>query len=113
MFQVGATCYDTAAAANAASGSAQSGSVVLIGGQPHVLAFASSTDTTISYDYAPVSGGAVVSQTLVSNPPVCGLLTAADALEVGWMIGGAWVAVYAVTFLIGVLRDHFAPQNDT
>lgn len=113
MFQVGATCYETAAAANAASGSAQTGSVVLIGGQSYVVSFNASSDTSITYNYAPLSGGALVSQTVASSPPVCSLLTADDAIQATWLVGGVWLATYVVMFLIGVLNAHFAPQNDT
>lgn len=112
MFQAGATCYGTAAAANAASASAQSGSVVLINGQSYVLSVSGVSDTTVTYDYSPLAGGAMVSQTVALTPPACGLLTTDDAVIIGWAIAACWLSVYAVTFLIGVAKSSFGAQND-
>ena len=86
MYQVGATCYNTATAANFAAASAQSGSVVLIGGNSYILAVGAVTDTTVSYDYSPLAGGATVSQTVALSPAPCGLLTSEDAVTIGWAI---------------------------
>ena len=114
MFQYGATCYPSASTVNQLTGAAQAGSVVLIGGQPHVLAISGFTDTSITYSYSPVSGGAVVSQTVANIPPPCALLTAADAVEVGTMIGVAWVAVYAIKFLANYFQSEIdGIKNDT
>lgn len=112
MFQAGATCYATPSAANAASASAQSGTVVQVSGNSYVLSVAGVTDTTVTYDYSPLSGGAMVSQTVALTPPPCGLLTSADAVVIGWSIAACWLSVYAVTFLIGVVRSSFGSQND-
>lgn len=112
MFQVGATCYQTASAANAAAASAQSGSVVLIGGQSYVLSVSGVTDSTISYDYSPAGGGPVLSHSVVVNPQPCGLLGVDDAYALGWLVAGCWLAVYAITFLVQVAKSSFGNQND-
>jgi hypothetical protein len=112
MFQVGSTCYQTAIAANTAAASAQSGSVVLIGGNSYILSVASVTDTTVTYDYSPLDGGATVSQTVALTPAPCGLMTADDAVTIGWLIAACWLSVYAITFLIGIAKSSFGAQND-
>lgn len=113
MFQHGSTCYQTASAANQVAASAQAGSVVQIGGQTYVLAVSGVTDTSITYDYSPVSGRAHILQTVAMVPAPCGLLTAADALEIGWAIALCWLTVYAITFISNMLKAEIAgSQND-
>lgn len=113
MFQAGAVCYESAAAANAAVGSAQSGGVVPVSGASHVIVFQSATASSITYGYVPTDGGPTVSQTIAISPPACSLLTASDAFSLGWMLAAVWVSVYAITFLVRAVRDFLGPQNDT
>lgn len=98
MFQVGSACYSTAAAANAATASAQSGAVVTSGGAARVVTVTAVDGSSITYTYHGLDGSTVV-QTVQHSPQPCGLLTASDAVDIGWLIGGAWLAVYAVMFL--------------
>lgn len=105
MFQHNATCYPLASTVNQLIGAGQAGSVVVIGGQSYVLAVSGVTDTSITYDYAPASGGAHVFQTVQISPPACQLVTAADALQVAWLIAGVWLAVYAITFISGYIKN--------
>jgi hypothetical protein len=105
MFQVGASCYATSQAANEVSASAQAGSVVLIGGQSYALSVAEVTGTAVTYVYSPASGGATISQTVAMLPPTCGLLTAADASDIAWMIAVAWVAAFCIKFLARAVRN--------
>ena len=113
MFQAGAICYETASAANAAVGSAQSGGVVPVSGQPHIIVFQSATSSSITYGYVPVDGGPTVTQTVAIVPPGCLLLTGSDAFDMGWMLAAVWVSVYAITFLVRAVRDFLGPQNDS
>lgn len=114
MFQHGSACYELASTVNQLTASAELGRVVLIGGQSFVVSVAGFTDTTITYEYLPAGGGASVLQLVPSSPPVCGLLTAADALQMGWAIGAVWLAVYAVTMITSYIKSEVdGIKNDT
>lgn len=102
MFQAGSACYHTAAAANAATASAQSGAVVTSSGTARIVTVTAVDDSSITYTFHGIDGS-TVAQTVSHVPQPCGLLTASDAVEVGWMIAGAWLAVYAVMFLARAL----------
>lgn len=112
MFQHGASCYESASTVNQLTGASQSGSVVVIGGQSYVLAVSGVTDTSITYDYAPASGGAHISQTIQISPPDCALLTASDALQIGWAIAVLWLTVYGITFIANYIKRETFGVND-
>lgn len=106
MYQHGSTCYESSATVNSLIAASNVGSVVRIGDQTYVLAVSGVTDTSITYEYFPaLAGGSSVIQTVAMAPPACALLTAADAVEVGWLIGGVWIAVYAVKFLANYFQS--------
>lgn len=100
-FQFGSSCFDTAAQAVQSMAAAH----VPVTESDMVISVSSVTDSAINFLYTPVGSGVppfTVSQAVVLQP--CNMLTQADAVNVGWMIGGAWLSVYAVTFLIRYLR---------
>lgn len=103
MYQVGSACYSSAAAANSATASVQSGAVVSQSGTVRIVTVLSVNDSSITYSFTGLDGS-VVSQTVQHIPQPCGLLTAADGLQIGWLIVGAWLAVYAVMFIARALR---------
>lgn len=111
-YQVGSTCYETALAANQASSSSLAGSIVLVGGQSQVLSVQAVSDSAITYGYTPLSGGALTSQTVAISPLPCNLLTAEDALAIGWQIGIVWLSVYAITFIASYLKRETFGVND-
>ena len=107
-YQFGSACYDTAAQAVQAMAAAH----VPVTESDMAITVASVTDSAITFLYTPVGSGVppfTVSQAVALLP--CNLLTQADALNVGWMIGGAWLSVYAVTFLIRLLRGEMETPN--
>lgn len=103
MFQVGAACYSTPTAALQAIASSQTGSIVQHGGAGYI-ATAMGTDSGILYTFQPLAGGPAISQAVAFSPEPCGLLTAADGLQMAWLIIGAWVAAFAVMFIARTLR---------
>jgi len=103
MFQVGPACYASALAANSATASAQSGAVVTHSGTVRIVTVSSVGDDTITYNFTGLDGS-VVAQTVQQIPQPCGLLTAADGLQIGWLIAGAWIATYAVLFIAHAIR---------
>lgn len=103
MFQVGSACYASAAAANSATASAQSGVVVSQSGTVRIVTVSAVDDSSITYTFTGLDGSAV-SQTVQHLPQPCGLLTAADGLQIGWLVAGSWLAVYAVMFIARALR---------
>lgn len=104
MFQVGSACYSTPTAALSATVSAQAGTVVVDGGVAKVLTVAAVGDSSVTYTLTPLSGGASTSAVVSITPQPCGLLTAADGLQLGWMVAGAWIAVYALLFITRAFR---------
>ena len=103
MYQVGTACYASASAANSATASAQSGAVVTHSGTVRIITVSSVGDDTITYNVT-VLDGSVVAQTVQHIPQPCGLLTASDGLQIGWMIAAAWIAAYSVMFIARSLR---------
>ncbi|MBN9626046.1 MAG: hypothetical protein ABS39_08135 [Acidovorax sp. SCN 65-28] len=103
MYQVGAACYSTPTAALQAIASGQTGAIVQHGGAGYI-ATATGTDTGIVYTFHPLAGGAPISQSVAFAPEPCGLLTAADGLQMGWLIVAAWVAAFSVMFIARTLR---------
>lgn len=103
MFQVGSACYASATAANSATASVQSGAVVSHSGAARIVTVSAVDDVSITYTFTGLDGS-VIAQTVQHIPQPCGLLTAADGLQIGWLIVGAWLAVYAVMFIARAFR---------
>lgn len=103
MFQVGAACYSSATAANSATASANAGAVVTHGGTARIVTVTAVDDASITYTFTGLDG-LTVAQTVQSIPQPCGLLTASDGLQIGWLIAGAWIATYAVLFIAHAIR---------
>lgn len=104
-YQVGSACYPTAEAAASASASSVVGSVVTHGGAAYVVGIGDVTSDSITYALQPVGAGTPMMLTASYAPQPCGLLTGADGLTLGWMVGGVWLAVYAVSYLRRALFD--------
>lgn len=104
-FQVGGACYPTELAAAAASASSMVGAVVSHAGSAYTVDVTGVTASSVSYTFTPISGGASVVLVAPYTPQPCGLMGAADAVQMGWLIGAAWVTVYCVKFLARVVRD--------
>ncbi len=103
-YQAGNACYPTGAAANTATASGQVGTVKETGAGLVVVNVTSVDDTTITYTFTPVAGGTTTTATMAVTPTVCGMLEASDGIELGWMVGGVWIAVSAVLFIARALR---------
>lgn len=103
-FQVGSACYDTAAQAAQAQASSLAGGVVVHGSAAYVVGVSAVSDTSITYTFAPVGGGATISQVAAYDAQPCNLLTGADGLTLGWAVAAAWLATWAVMFLARALR---------
>jgi len=103
MFQVGAACYSSATAANSATASANAGAVVTHSGTARIVTVTAVDDGSITYTFTALDGSSVV-QVVPSIPQPCGLLTAADGLQIGWLVASAWIAAYAVMFIARALR---------
>ena len=110
MYQVGTACYSTATAAMQAIASSQTGAVVQQSGTAYVTV-ATGTATGIDYALHPLSGGPILGQSIAITPEPCGLLTASDAHQLGWLIVAAWVAAYAVVFLARIVRGETSSDN--
>lgn len=98
-FQVGSACYGTAQQAAQAAASEQAGSVVMHGTTAYVIDVRQVTESAITYALNPVSGGAPYQVTSSYTALPCNLMSASDGLEMGWMVGGAWLLVYGLMFI--------------
>ena len=103
MYQVGAACYSTPTAALQAIASTQTGAIVQHGGAGYI-ATAAGSEAGITYTFHPLAGGAPLSQFVAITPEPCGLLTASDGLQMGWLIVAAWVAAFSIMFIARTLR---------
>lgn len=103
-YQVESACYSTLEAAVQASASKVVGSIVQLGGVPHVVAVQSVSGQTVTYSYTPAQPGPVVSGSFTYTPQPCGLLQSADALVLGWGVAAAWIGAYAVMFIAHAIK---------
>lgn len=103
MYQVGSACYASAAAANSATASAQTGAVVTHGGLARIVTATAVDGASITYTFTGLDGS-VIAQTVQHVPQPCGLLTAEDGLQIAWLIAGAWIAAFAILFIARALR---------
>lgn len=108
QYQYGSNCFASAAAANASLAFDKSGQIT----SSTVSAVGVITDTTYEVLQYSTSGQLVASAVVPSLPPACSLLTGSDGVSLGWMIGGVWLAVFAVSWLSKHLK-HDTEQNDT
>lgn len=104
-FQVGSACYPSELAAAAASASSMVGAVVSHAGSAYTVDVSGVTASSVSYTFTPISGGVALVLVAPYTPQPCGLMGAADAVQMGWLVGAAWIAVYCVKFIAGVVRD--------
>jgi len=103
-YQVGSACYATAQAAAQVSASAQVGVIVQHGASAYVIDAASVSGASITYAFTPVGGGTALTVVAPYTAQPCNLLGAEDALQFGWGIVAAWLAVFAVMFIARALR---------
>ncbi len=98
-FQVGGVCYETELAAARATAASQLGSFVNHSGQSYLISNSNVSATQIEYFFTPVGGGTTISMLNDFSPQPCGLLSAEDGLQIGWLMISVWVAVYGIMFL--------------
>lgn len=102
-YQVGTLCYDTALQAAQASASVHLGNVLPMGSGLAVVNVSEVTASSITYDFSPVGGGAstVIVSPYTAQP--CNQLGTGDALTIGWLIAGTWLAVFAVSHIARIV----------
>jgi len=102
--QVGNTCYGTDLQAAQAAASAEVGSIVVVGSKAYTVNATSITATSITYQLKEIGGTGIYSSANAFTAVPCQMLSAEDGLQMGWMVGSVWVAVFAVMFLTRGLR---------
>lgn len=112
-YQYGSSCYPTSIDANRALAYDRSGQqhfnpdigTVTISGVGEVN---EKGYQVIQYGYE----GQQISSTFVeSYPPECSLMGADDAIAIGWMIAGVWIAAWSISVLRKILSS--GAENDT
>lgn len=101
-FQVGNTCYPTAVQAAQATASQNLGLFVSRGGEPFSISVTQVTATEIHYRMDGMTGS--YTHKALFTPMSCNMLTVEDGIAMGWMVGGAWIAAWALMFLTRALR---------
>lgn len=95
-YQVGSACYSTALQAMQALAS----SIPPHNDGENIVTVVGADALGLTYRmYTVAAGSGYNTHWPVSLQP-CNMLEAADAVSLGWAIGGAWLSVYAITFLI-------------
>jgi hypothetical protein len=106
MAQHGNTCYASTLDALAAIASQEAGKVVPAGAVTFIIDAAPLAPSSIVYTATPLDGGTPITSTVAVTVPPCALLDWPDALELGWGIGGVWIVVAGLKFLLrGVTND--------
>lgn len=95
-YQLGTACFETVGAAAKAAAAAAVGQVVPAGGTVYVVGAVGAADGSISYTLSEVGTTATLSHVATPTYPECVLLTAGDAVEMGWGVIAAWVAAWSL-----------------
>ena len=111
-WQVGAACYPSQLAANQAIASGQTGAVTAHGNKTYIINATNVTATSITWTLTPAGGGQAIVEVVPSAPQPCNLMGWQDGLQLGWLVGGAWIAVYAVNFLRQTIKTSMGEVND-
>lgn len=98
-FQVGGTCYGSAASAASAAASSQSGAVLPLGTSLVAVDVAAVDAASITYHLRDLQTAALTVQTVPFTPQPCGLLDTSDGLVIGWGIATAWLVTYGLVML--------------
>jgi hypothetical protein len=69
-----------------------------------VVNAASSDAVSITYLLTPVAPGSALSVVAPYSAQPCGLLSGADGLQMGWLIGAAWIATWAIKYIATAVR---------
>jgi len=103
-YQVDAACYASALEAAQVSASKSVGSVVQHGSVSYIVDASSVSGSSITYSLYPIGGGASLVTVSPYTAQPCNMLQLSDGLEIGWMVGAAWIAAFAVLFITRALR---------
>ena len=98
-FQLGGACFETVGAAAKAGAAAAVGQVLPAGGSAYVVNAVGASDGSISYTLHELGTSSTVAHTFTPTYPECQLLQAGDAVEMGWGVIAAWVAMWALLVL--------------
>lgn len=109
-YQVGSVCYQSTLEAAQASASSQIGAVLAVGGVPYTVTVPEVTGEAITYALREVGGVGVITSTYAYTAQPCGLPNVVDGVELGWLVGSVWIAVFALMFLTKALRGETGPE---
>ena len=108
QYQYGSNCFATATGANSALAFDNSGQIT----SSSVSGVGAVTDSTYEVLQYSSNGQLIASALIPSVPPSCTLLSGADGVSLGWMVGGVWLAVFAVRWLARQFENE-KTQDDT
>lgn len=111
MYQALGGCYSTPLEATTALAASYVGQVHQIGGTAHYVISTNPGEYGIVVTYQPANSGSNFTQWQSVNPPECQLMTGADGLELGWLIAGAWLLTYSISFLARYLWREMHPSE--
>lgn len=105
-YQVGPTCYPTAAAAATAQASSMGGAVVQHGSAAYVVEAGTISGTSITYLFHPVGGGTSLTLATPYTAQSCQMLDWSDGLQLGWMVAAVWIGTAALLFLARAVKGN-------
>lgn len=103
-YQVDSACYSTALEAAQVAASKVVGGVVENAGVAYFVDASSVASTSITYSLSPLGGGSPVVMVSPYSAQPCNLLQFEDGLQIGWMVGAAWIGAFAILFISRSLR---------
>lgn len=107
MWQVGSACYSSELAAASAAASSQVGQVIQVGSTAYAVNVDAVASNSITYVLTPFGGGSALSLVAPFTAQSCGLLTAADGLQLGWLVAAVILGALAVMLLTRGFRDGY------
>ncbi|MDO5102401.1 MAG: hypothetical protein Q4D91_05815 [Lautropia sp.] len=111
-FQVGSTCYDTAEAAASAAASSVGGTFHQVGQHLYAVQVDHVGADRIKYVLHGVSQPATLEAVVPYSPQPCGLLSAADGVDLGWQVASVWVIAWATMLIARAMWAAYGSDHD-
>lgn len=74
--------------------------VINAGSAIYLVSTPTVTASAITYSFKNVSSGSILATTSTPYyPQACNMLSMADGVQIGWLIGAAWLATFAILFI--------------
>lgn len=103
-WQVRDYCVDTELEAAQATAAGNNGQVLSTSSGVFNVQVGNVTETSIQYVLQNINTGAQTNRIVPFTAQECRLLTVTDGVQLGWLVGGVWLAAFCLMFLTRALR---------